>query len=72
MQSDMQGPSVSWVAREISDGLEKSDARSIARHLGGIVANDDRVVAAIEGALGSGPRDAARAVLEAVAEVLRG
>jgi hypothetical protein len=62
--------SSSWVGQEISGEIERSDAQSIARHLGGIVANDDRVISAIQGVLDKGNANAG-AVLEAVAAVMK-
>jgi hypothetical protein len=63
--------SKSWIAAELADEVRSGDAKAIAYRLGGIVANDDRIVAAIQTALnGRHDSDETAAVLLAVAHAL--
>jgi hypothetical protein len=40
-----------WVAAEIVDDVERADAARVARRLGGIIANNERIRAAIQAAM---------------------
>jgi hypothetical protein len=42
---------LSWAAVEIADDVGSADAGQIARRVGGLVANDDRVRQAVQAAL---------------------
>jgi hypothetical protein len=63
-----------WLIAEIAEGVAADDARRVAHRLGGIVANDDRVAAAIQAALDQSsdlpPPAASEVVLQAVVAVL--
>jgi hypothetical protein len=65
-----------WVADAIAGDVANADAAAIAHHLGGIVANDDRIRAAIESTLGEAQdlsdSNACQNVADAVAFVLAG
>jgi hypothetical protein len=62
-----------WLIAEIAGGVAADDARRVAHRLGGIVANDDRVAAAIQAALDQSsdlPPAASEVVLQAVVAAL--
>jgi hypothetical protein len=64
----MATKTTSWAAAEIVAGVESNDAMRIAHRLGGIVANDDRIRAAIQAALDE--HGDAQKIVAAVAKAL--
>jgi hypothetical protein len=65
-----------WAVGEIEEDVATAEAARIAHRIGGIVANDDRIRAAIQSALdtlslsGSHDDEACEGILAAVAEAL--
>jgi hypothetical protein len=64
----MATKSESWAAAEIEDDIASNDAKRIAHHIAGIVANEDRIAAAIQSAIDR--KANAQEILAAVAEAL--
>ena len=60
---------VSWASREIAEEVASADAGRIARRLGGIVANDERVRDAIQAVINN-QETSGDAVLASVAGAL--
>jgi hypothetical protein len=60
---------VRWASREIAEEVASANAGRIARRLGGIVANDDRVRDAIQAVINKG-ETSGDAVLASVAGAL--